>query len=173
MKRVLILTVAMMLAAVGAFAQGHGPDHGQGGPGGAQGFGGPAIIGSDGTVYVTKASATSGSVDVVAIRSTGAVAWTATIADRGRLLLSDGNLLSASAVKNADNTITSTITALSIATGTVAWTKDFAGHAEPVGAFSGGTYVSVVVPATTSGGTATRSLVALSNSGAVLWTTAL
>jgi len=173
MKRVLILTMAMMLAAVGAFAQGHGGEKGPGGPGGAQGFGGPAIIGSDGTVYVTKASATSGSIDVVAIRSTGATAWTATIADRGRLLLSDGNLLSASSVKNADNTITSTITALSIASGTVAWTKDFAGHAEPIGAFSGGTYVSVVVPAATSGGTATRSLVALSNSGVVLWTTAL
>ncbi len=173
MKRVLILTVAIMLAAVGAFAQGHGGEKGQGGPGGAQGFGGPAIIGSDGTVYVTKASAASGSIDVVAIRSTGAVAWTATVADRGRLLLSDGNLLSASSVKNTDNTITSTISALSIASGTVAWTKDFAGHAEPIGTFSGGTYVSVVVPAATSGGTATRSLVALSNSGAVLWTTAL
>jgi hypothetical protein len=173
MKRVLILTMAMMLAAVGAFAQGHGGDHGPGGPGGEQGFGGPAIIGSDGTVFVTKASATAGSVDVVAIRSTGAVAWTATIADRGRLLLSDGNLLSASSVKNADNTITSTITAISTASGTVAWTKEFAGHAELVGPFSGGTYVSVVVPAATSGGTATRSLVALSNSGAVLWTTAL
>jgi len=171
MKRVLIITFAMMLAAVGAFAQGHGPDHGPGGPGG--GFGGPAIISSDGTVYVTKASATTGSVDVVAIRSTGAVAWTATIADRGRLLLSDGNLLSASDAKNADGTFTTTITALSTASGTVAWTKDFAGHAEPIGAFSGGTYLSVVVPAATSGGTATRSLVALSNSGAVLWTTAL
>jgi len=171
MKRVLIITFAMMLAVVGAFAQGHGPDHGPGGPGG--GFGGPAIISSDGTVYVTKASATTGSVDVVAIRSTGAVAWTATIADRGRLLLSDGNLLSASDTKNADGTFTTTITALSTASGTVAWTKDFAGHAEPIGAFSGGTYLSVVVPAATSGGTATRSLVALSNSGAVLWTTGL
>jgi len=176
MKRVLILTMAMMLAAIGAFAQGHGSDHGPGGPGGPgeeHGFGGPAIIGSDGTVFVTKASATAGSVDVVAIRSTGAVAWTATIADRGRLLLSDGNLLSTSATKNSDNTITSTITAISTATGNVAWTKELAGHAEPIGAFSGGTYVSVVVPATTSGGTPARSLVALSNSGAVLWTTAL
>ena len=171
MKRTLIITFALItLAAAGAYANGH--DHGPGGPGEA-GFGGPAIIGSDGTVYVTKASSTTGSVDVVAIRSTGSVAWTATISDHGRLLLSDGNLLSASDTRNADGTFTSTITALSISTGSVAWTQTFAGHAEPDGAFSGGTYVSVVVPPATQGGTATRSLVALSNSGAILWTLAL
>lgn len=176
MKRLLTLTLALtMLAAVGAYA--NGPDHGggPGGPGGPgeHGFGGPAIIGSDGTVYVTKASATAGSIDIVAIRSTGAVAWTATTADHGRLTLSDGNLLTTSDTKNTDGTFSSTITAISTTSGTVAWTKTFAGLAEPIGTFSGGTYVSVVVPPATSGGTATRSLVALSNSGSVLWTTAL
>lgn len=171
MKRILTLTLAIsLLAAVGGYAEGHGPDHGPGGPGG---FGGPAIIGSDGTVYVTKASSTSGSVDIVAIRSTGATAWTATISDHGRLLLSDGNLLSVSDNRNTDGTFTSTITAISTASGTVAWTKTLAGLADPVGTFNGGTYLNVVVPAATQGGTATRSLVALSNSGTVLWTTAL
>jgi len=174
MKRLLTLTLALtMLGTVGAYA--NGPDHG-GGPGGPaleHGFGGPAIIGSDGTVYVTKASATAGSIDIVAIRSTGAVAWTATTADHGRLTLSDGNLLTTADTKNTDGTFSSTVTAISTASGTVAWTKTFAGLAEPIGTFSGGTYVSVVVPHTTSGGTATRSLVALSNSGSVLWTTAL
>lgn len=173
MKRALILTLALtMLAAVGGYAEGHGGDHGPGGPGGAQ-FGGPAIIGSDGTVYVTKASATAGSIDIVAIRSTGTTAWTATVADRGRLELSGSNLLVSSETRNSDNTITSTITAISTASGTTAWTKTFSGHAEVVGKFSGGTYVSVVVPPATQGGTATRSLVALSDSGAVLWTVAL
>ena len=66
MKRALILTLALTLAAVGAYAQ-HGPDHGER----PHGFGGPVIIGSDGTAYVTKASSTAGSVNIVAIRSTG------------------------------------------------------------------------------------------------------
>ncbi|HJW92754.1 MAG TPA: hypothetical protein VJ901_03980 [Thermoanaerobaculia bacterium] len=170
MKRALIITFAItILAASGAYAQHGGPEHGE--P--AHGFGGPAIIGSDGTVYVTKASATAGSVDIVAIRSTGAAAWTATISDRGRLLLADGNLLSASDTRSSDGTFTSTITAISTGSGNVAWTKSFTGLAEPIGAFNGGTYVSVVVPAATQGGTATRSLVGLSDSGAVLWTTTL
>jgi hypothetical protein len=172
MKRLLIFTFALTMLATAGYAQGHG---GPGGPGpeGEHGFGGPAIISSDGTVFVTRASSTAGSVEVVAIRSTGAIGWTATIADRGRLLLSDGNLLSTTEAKNSDETFTSTITAISIASGTVAWTKTFPGHADPIGPFSGGTYLNVIVPPTTSGGTPTRSLVALSNSGSVLWTTAL
>src|SRR5882757_9754080 len=101
MKRLLIFTFALTMLATAGYAQGHGGPGGPGGPEGEHGFGGPAIIGSDGTVYVTKASATAGSVDVVAIRSTGTVGWTATIADRGHLLLSDGNLLSTTEAKNS------------------------------------------------------------------------
>jgi len=172
MKRALIITFALtMLAAVG-YAQGHGPEHGPGGgPGG--GFGGPAIIGSDGTVYVTKASTTADSVDVVAISSTGTTIWTKTLADHGGLRLSNNNLISVSTTKATDGTVSSAISALSITTGAVAWTHTVSGHADVIGSFAGGTYFSVVVPPATQGGTATRSLVAISNSGTVLWTVSL
>jgi len=155
-----------------AFAEGgHG---GPGGPGpGDHGFGGPAIIGSDGTVYVTKASATKGSVDVVAIRSTGATAWTATIAKGGRLSLSNGNLITVADTKNTDGSFTSVITAYSAATGTQAWTLTQSGRVDPEGSFAGGTYFNVIVPPATQGGTPTRSLIAVSNSGVLLWSVSL
>jgi len=52
-------------------------------------------------------------------------------------------------------------------------TKSIAGRIGELAPFNGGTYVFVTVPATTSGGSATRSIVAVDNSGNTLWTVTL
>ena len=48
-----------------------------------------------------------------------------------------------------------------------------AGAALELRPFNNGTYAVVVTPAATTGGTATRSLVAIGNDGSILWTLAL
>ena len=100
------------------------------------------------------------------------MAWTATLSAPGHVILSDGNLIVANATRASDGTVTTTLTAISTASGAMAWTKTINGHAE-LFPFSGGTYAMVVVPPTTSGGTATRSLIGISNSGSTLFTLAL
>ena len=163
MKKVSVVFVALLMVAAVASAQ-HG-----GGPGGDHGPGGPdgnAIVGSDGTIYITNGTA------ITAVRSTGTVAWTATLSTAGHVTLSDGNLIVENATRASDGTVTTTLTAISTASGATAWTKTINGHAE-LFPFSGGTYAIVVVPPATSGGTATRSLIAISNSGSTLFTLAL
>lgn len=163
MKRTSVVFLAMMMAATIASAQ-HGGGPGRGPEGGEHGPGGAAIVGSDGTIFLANGTT------ITAVRSTGTVAWTATVS--GHAILSDGNLIVESATRNSDGTVTTTLTAISTASGATAWTKTINGHAE-LFPFSGGTYALVVVPPTTSGGTATRSLIGISNSGATLFTLAL
>lgn len=176
MKRLLIITLALLLvAAVASADHGGGPGAPPPGFGQGDGFGpgGDLLVGSDGTVYLAKTTGSSGSytTTVTAVRSTGTTAWTATLPSGAhRFVLSGTNLITASETKNSDGTFTSTITAISTSSGSTAWTKTFSGRADVAGTFNGGTYVVVVVPATTSGGTATRSLVALGNDGSTLWT---
>jgi hypothetical protein len=162
MRKVSVVFVALLMVAAVASAQ-HG-----GGPGrdGEHGPGGNAIVGSDGTIYITNGTA------ITAVRSTGTVAWTATLSTAGHVTLSDGNLIVENATRASDRTVTTTLTAISTASGATAWTKTINGHAE-LFPFSGGTYAIVVVPPTTSGGTATRSLIGISNSGSTLFTLAL
>ena len=168
------IAVLMMATAAGANehgGMGGGPDRGFGG-----GPEGHAIVGSDGTIYLTSATTANGTttVTVKAIRSTGTTAWTATLpAGAHRLELSDGNLLAESADRNSDGTFTSTLTAISAASGATAWTKTFNGVIGEITPFNGGTYLFVTVPATTSGGSATRSLAAIDNNGNTLWTVTL
>jgi len=169
MKRASILAVAALLLITGVAVADHGGPGGPGGPG--PDFGGGAIVGSDGTIYITSES--SSNETVTAISSTGAKKWTATLTAHARLLLSDGNLLQASETRNSDGTFTTTLTAISTASGSTAWTKTVSGRITELIPFNGGTYAFVVLPATTSGGTATRSLVAYGNDGSVLWTVAL
>jgi hypothetical protein len=186
MKRTLVLVLAMwMIAAVaGANGGGHGgppPGGGfddRGGHGGPGGPGGNLIVGADGTVYVTRSitdSATNTTTTTVtSITPAGATAWTVTLANgRGPLLLSGSNLLSLRETEATDGTVTSTITALSASTGATAWTLTINGDVTGLRPFSGGTYATVVVPATSSSTSATRSLVAISNSGTILWTVTL
>ena len=74
MKKVSVVFVALLTVAALASAQhggGPGGDHGAGGPGGN------AIVGSDGTIYITNGTA------ITAVRSTGTVAWTATLSTAG------------------------------------------------------------------------------------------
>ena len=177
MRKLIFAAIALVMMAAVANAEhggGMGGDHGQGGPGG-----GPeahAIIGSDGTLYLTSAATSNGTttVTVKAIRSNGSTAWTATLPSGARRLeLSDGNLLTVTSTTASDGTVSSTITAISTASGATAWTKTIAGRIGELAPFSGGTYVFVTVPAATSGATATHSIVAIDNNGNTLWTVTL
>lgn len=182
-----VLTAAMAMVMVAAIAAANGPGHGPGGPGGFQGggpgdFGGPGpegglLVGSNGSVFIvsgTYDSATNSSTTTVkAVSSTGAVLWSRTLNVRARFELSGSNLLTIDDVAASDGTITSTITAISTSTGATAWTKSVTGRITSLTPFNGGTYAVVVVPATTTGGTATRSLVAISDAGATLWSITL
>ena len=169
MKRSLFALLAMTLIATGAFAQQHGrrgggPGDGGMGPGGG---GGNFLVTSSGTVIIRTAAGLS------AINSSGATVWTATLADaRGHLVLSGNNLLVVTDTSTSTST-SSTISAISTATGSTAWTLNVDGHVGQLEAFSGGTYAIVSVPPATRGGTGTRSLVAISNSGSILWSVAL
>jgi len=106
------------------------------------------------------------------VRSTGTVAWTATLSVGAHVVLSGSNLIAESGTRNSDGTFTTTLTAISTASGATAWTKTINGHAE-LRPFSGGTYAIVTVPPATAGGTATRSLIGIGNDGSTLFTLAL
>jgi hypothetical protein len=179
MKRILIATLAMMLTAGAALANGGGGGRGPGGPGGHDdgGFqGGNTIVAADGTLFVTRrvvdTATDTSTTQLVAITPAGTTAWTVTLTDGGHFTLSGSNLLSVTSTAT-DTAVTSTVTARSTATGAVAWTATLNGRVTDLEPFSGGTYAIVVTPATTTDGTATRSVVALSNSGATLWTAAI
>ncbi|HKO56669.1 MAG TPA: hypothetical protein VJ276_12390, partial [Thermoanaerobaculia bacterium] len=133
------------------------------------------LVGSSGTVYIVRESAsTADTYELVGISSTGSTLFTVNIgASRQHFELSGSNLLSVASTTAADGTISSTITARSGSTSAVVWTRTLAGRVGELTPFNGGTYAVVTVPATTSGGTVTRSLVAIGNDGAVLWTVAL
>ena len=177
MKRILIATLAMLLTAGAALANGGG-GRGPGGPGGPEGGGpgGNAIVAADGTLFVTRrvvdTATNTSTTQLVAITTAGSTAWSVTLTDNGHLRLSGSNLLSVSS-SSTDTAVTSTVTARSTATGAVAWTATLNGRVTDLEPFSGGTYAIVVTPAATTGGTATRSVVALSNSGATLWTASI
>lgn len=176
MKKTSTIAIALfLLLASVAGAQHHG-----GGPGGGPGDNGPgghAIVGSDGTIYLetvtVDTTARTSSTKLTAVRSTGTIAWTATVANARGFELSGTNLITANETTASDATVSTTLTAISTASGAVAWTRTLAGRAGELRPFSGGTYAFVVVPASTSGGTATRSLVAIGNDGSVLWTLSL
>ncbi|MBV8517347.1 MAG: hypothetical protein JO197_08080 [Acidobacteria bacterium] len=185
MKRTLVLVLAMWMIAAVASANGgghggpppsgfddRGGDHG-GGPGGE-----PLIVGTDGTVYITRGitdSATNTTTTTVsAITPAGATAWTVTLpSGRGPLLLSGSNLLTVRETEASDGSETSTITAIATSNGATAWTLNLNGDVTGLRPFSGGTYATVVVPPATSTASPTRSLVAISNSGTILWTVTL
>ncbi|HKO01914.1 MAG TPA: hypothetical protein VJ032_09495 [Thermoanaerobaculia bacterium] len=171
--------IAVLLCMVAAIAGANGPGAGHGGPGemgGDHGPGGELIVGTDGTVYIFSetVSGTTISSQVEAISSTGAVLWKATPSTRGHFVLSGTNLISVATTQATTTTAaSSTLTALSASSGTQAWTLTIDGIVTDLHPYSGGTYAIVVTPATTTGGTATRQLVAISNAGVVLWKTTL
>src|SRR5262245_32346352 len=176
MKKISVVFAALLLVAAMASAQHPGPPPGGDRGPGPGGPGGGAIVGSDGTIYLSSVTvdttANTATHKITAVRSTGTVAWTATLSSPGHVVLSDGNLIVESESRASDGTFTTTLTAIAAASGSTAWTKTINGHAE-LFPFSGGTYALVVVPPATSGGTATRSLIGISNSGGTLFTLAL
>ena len=171
MKRVLAATFALLLTATIAGAN----DHGASGRGPDFGPGGDLIVASDGTIFLTTTTVSAGvaTTQVRAVTSSGTAAWTITVNGRGRLVLSGNNLIAGSETTASDGSVSSTLTAYSTTTGSVSWTRTLTGLVAELVPFSGGTYAIVVTPSATSGGTATRSLVALGNDGSVLWTLAL
>ena len=163
-KKLMLSLLFVTMTAGLAFADGHGGPGGAGGPGeyGREG-GGPLLVGSDGTVYIVRAAGSSTAAnrveELVAIRSTGTTAFTVTLPSGAHEVeLSGTNLL----------TVINTT-----ASGATAWTLNIDGRVTSLEPFSGGTYVVVVKPPTTSGGTANRTLEAVSNSGTVLWSIAI
>jgi len=170
MKRILITTVALAMIAAAALAH-------EGGSGrGNEGYG-DAIVASNGTIFITSSTIDTGTrtstTTIKAISTSGAVMWTATLTNAGRLELSGSNLIATNSTSASDGTVSTTLTAISTSSGSVAWTRTLNGRVTSLEPFSAGTYAIVVVPATTSGGSATRSLVAIGNDGSVLWTVSL
>ena len=178
MKKIPVVFLAiMMIAAIASAQHGGGPagEHGPGGPGDFGAPGADASVGSDGSIYLAKVTETSTDVyttTITAVHPSGTVGWTATVNARAHVTVSDGNVIAESSVRNSDGTITTTLNAFSASTGAAAWTITLNGRAQLI-PFSGGTYAIVVVPPATSGGSATRSLIAISNSGSTLFTLAL
>lgn len=165
---------------------------GMGGPGMMDGngmMGRALVVGSDDVVYTlrttTAAGTTSPSLDVVAIRPAGTIAW-ATKIDGGttRLELSGNLLLVASGDDDmgmnggSGTSERSRLVALSTASGAIQWKLDVDGFPIAMEPFSGGTYVVLAqFDATNDGmhggrtGTSAmkRSVMAVDNSGKVLW----
>ena len=179
MKRILVFTFALTLLASVAGAMDHGGMMGGPGvgPGMGPGDGRDLIVSSNGTVFVTgtviDTSTRTSTTTIKAISASGATLWTATVSNGRGLTLSGNNLISISETAASDGTVSSTLTAVSISSGFTAWTRTLSGRVMSLEPFSGGTYAIVVVPAATSGGSATRSLVAIGNDGSVLWTVSL
>jgi hypothetical protein len=181
MKKLSMAIAVMMFAAL-AFA--NGPDHG-GGQGGFPGdFGGPGgpggfAVDSNGTIYLTVETAagtktTEPTFAIKAISSTGTTLWTSASFSGEHFELVNSNLIGVSVARATSTTAaSSTITALSTATGTTAWTLTVDGVVTDIHPFSGGFYAVVVTPPATTGGSATRTLEAISNSGTVLWKVSL
>lgn len=144
-------------------------------------------VGTDGVVYTQRVTTVAGqtsSLEVVAIRSTGTVAWTAKL-DGGmsRLKLS-GNLVLVAGGNgdmgmNGGNDAAgdkSQLVALSAASGSVQWKLDLDSFVAAVEPFAGGTYVLLAKNDTTNAGHGTsgttsmkRTVAAVDNSGKVLW----
>src|SRR5438552_13236847 len=172
MKRILITTFTITLLAAIAGANGPG-GHGPEGYGDDAG----AIVASNGTIFVTSSTIDTGTrtstTTIKAINSSGAMLWSASLSNIGRLELSGSNLIATNVTTASDGTVSTTLTAISSSSGSVAWTRNLNGRVTSLEPFSAGTYAIVVVPATTSGGSASRSLVAIGSDGSVLWTVSL
>lgn len=150
------------------------------------------IVGADGTVYTVHISnpttTQAATFEVVAVRPSGVIGWTASVNSGMTFIeLSGNNLLVTTSPHGFDmgygrtpTSASSTLVALSTASGSVRWTLPLDGFAFDIEPFADGTYVTVVKPAQSSnsggmhGGTGsvsygTRTLAAVGNDGKVLW----
>jgi hypothetical protein len=196
-----VIAAALVLVSTFAMAQGHGGMGGSGGSGGMGGsvgnggMGGSVgngsmggsedfgrggdeglLFGADGTVYIVHStSTTTTAAEMVAIGPSGVVVWRSVMTSgRGHLVLSGSNLINVTGnAATATTAATSTLTAMSAATGTQVWTLTLDGRVGELRPFSGGTYAVVVAPAATAGTAPSRTLVGISNSGTVLFKVAI
>jgi hypothetical protein len=176
MKKTGMAVLALLMAATLAVANDHPGGPGPGAAAGYEGEGGYLDVASDGTVIIMRAAASSTHknpvAELVAIRN-GAIAWTSTLpSPRTETEISGAHVIEVSEPTPSGATPTTTLTALSISTGTQAWTLNITGRVNNLTPFSGGTYAVVLIPAATSDGTPTRNLVAISSNGVVLSTVA-
>lgn len=150
----------------------------------AGGMGQSLTIGTDGVAYTLRTSATtttqSSTVEVVAIRPTGTVAWTTEIEGRMTRLELSGNLVLVASGSgdmgmdgwnDTEGDAASRLIALSAASGSVQWQLDLDGHVGALEPFSGGVYALVVRhDGSNRSILMKRSLAAIDNAGKVLWT---
>jgi hypothetical protein len=179
MKKTGIAVLALLMAATLAVANDHpGPGPGPAGHGPEGDGGGYLNVAPDGTLIITRAAASSTAAapvaELVAIRN-GAIAWTSTLpSPRTDTELSDSQVIEViDSTATGATTPSTTLKALSVSSGAQAWTLNITGRVNDLTPFNGGTYAVVVIPATTSGATPTRSLVAISGTGTILWTVAI
>ncbi|MEA2238327.1 MAG: hypothetical protein QOC81_3051 [Thermoanaerobaculia bacterium] len=175
MKKTITVVLALMMAATLAVANEHGGPAGPGGPGGpGRGVEGDGhlSVAADGTVVITRAAASSTTAnpvaEVIAIRN-GSIAWSAALPSPHSGVETSGSQVIevTDTTASGASTPTTTLTALSLATGAQAWTLNITGRVNDLTPYSGGTYAVVIIPATTTGGTPTRNLVAISASGTI------
>ena len=173
MKKTITLVLALMMAATLAVANKHGGPGGPGGPGGRGVEGdGHLSVAADGTVVITRAAASSTTAnpvaEVIAIRN-GSIAWSAALpSPHAGVEISGSQVIEVTdTTASGASTPTTTLTALSLATGSQAWTLNITGRVNDLTPYSGGTYAVVIIPATTTGGTPTRNLVAISTGGTI------
>lgn len=219
MKRVtksLIFTLVLLVASIANAQMMGGGGHGSGNSGNGQnggmngGMGDMAgmvgmgnhrglIVGTDGTVYTVRISnaattTQTATFEVVAVRPSGTIGWTASVSTGMTFIeLSGNNLLVTTSphgtgMGNGQTpaSVSSTLVALSTASGSAQWSLPLDGFAFDLEPFAGGTYVTVVKPTqasntagggmhtgTGTGSYATRTLVAVGNDGKVLWSVPL
>ncbi|MEA2338267.1 MAG: hypothetical protein QOE82_2274 [Thermoanaerobaculia bacterium] len=178
MKKTGIAVLALLMMATLAVANEHGGPGGPGGPGGRGIEGdGHLNVAADGTVVVRRAAASSTTAnpvaEVIAIRN-GAIAWSSTLpSPRTEVELSGTQVIEVTdTTASGASTPTTGLTALNVSNGAQAWTLSITGRVESLTPYSGGTYAVVIIPATTTGGTPTRNLVAISSSGTITSTVA-
>jgi len=210
-KSILFLTLVTLLVATVANAQMTGGGrHFAGTPGNGQygwldgamramGMGSHRglIVGPDGTAYVVRVSNPTSTqavaFEVVAVRPSGAIGWTASVdAGMSFIELSGDHLLVTTSPYGLDSTygqtpasFSSKVVALSTSSGSIQWTLPIDGIAFDLEAFAGGTYMTVVKVAQSPasggmhrGGTGqvsygTRTLLAIGPDGKVLWSVSL
>ncbi|MFA6958303.1 MAG: hypothetical protein WC538_20735 [Thermoanaerobaculia bacterium] len=168
---------------------GMGNGNGPGGDGRGASF--EIVVATDGTAFLVRhleADAT-GQFEVVAIRTSGATGWSYKLVTLGpaSLVAAGANVV---AIQHGDGlasqgtppttpvTHTSKLTALSQASGSAIWTLAIDGNVGDVKPFANGLYLTVTKPEVDSTGavvqgSGVKSLVAVSNDGAVLWTVRL
>jgi hypothetical protein len=167
---------------------GTGMGNGDGPGGDGRGASSELVVATDGTAFLVRhleADAT-GQFEVVAIRTSGAAGWSYKLVTLGpaNLVAAGTNVV---AIQHGDGQAsqgtppttpvapTSKLTALSQASGSALWTLAIDGNVGDVKPFANGLYLTVSKPSVDSTGAVVqgagvKSLVAVSNDGAVLWT---